>query len=270
MPGIAASYFNYASVSTQWVTNPAIGPALARDIACLADSSAAGGGPGRVIVIAHSMGGLALRQAASDTVGREGVASRIGLAVTVATPNLGSWIDGLVGGRSASAGADLGLLRRFVATAGRVCSVASPQSGTGGALQQVCSLVTAPFSPAAQAMVPGSAQLAALPVLPASLPVFAVAGDITLTSGVGPLANVALPVRVGDLLVYPQSALAEANPSGPGGGSYTADCTMAVSQLTDGRAGGWTGCSHGGLLYDPSVISAVERSVTAYLSAHPS
>jgi pimeloyl-ACP methyl ester carboxylesterase len=52
--GVTAWTFRYQPESLDWVTNPAIGPAFARGLACLADNSGHD-----VIVVAHSMGGLA-------------------------------------------------------------------------------------------------------------------------------------------------------------------------------------------------------------------
>jgi pimeloyl-ACP methyl ester carboxylesterase len=272
-PGVTESFFDYAAASNQWVTDPRIGPALARDIACLADRSKLNGGPGKVIVVAHSMGGLALRQAASDTVGTEAVATRIGLAVTIATPNTGSWIDGLAGGRNTPrpGSADATTQRYAQAIlnlATTICGSASPATAPGGPLTALCGLVAEPASPAAQAMVPGSDQLSALPALPAAIPLYAVAGNIRLQT-VTPLVHtrVDVPVQVGDLLVRPDSALAEAGHPGTGSGTFTANCDMSVSQLTDGHPTGWPGCTHGGLLYDPGVSQAVAADVRAYLAA---
>ena len=271
-PGVAESFFDYASASNQWVTDPRIGPALAREIACLADSSKLNGGPGKVIVVAHSMGGLALRQAASDTVASEAVATRIGLAVTVATPNTGSWIDGLAGGRNTPRpGSVDATTQRYaqaiLSVATTICGSASPATAPGGPLTAMCGLVAEPVSPAAQAMVPGSDQLKALPVLPPTIPLYAVAGNIRLQT-VTPFVHtrVDVPVQVGDLLVKPDSALSEAGHGGTGSGTHTANCDMSVSQITEAHSTGWPGCTHGGLLYDPGVSQAVDADVRAYLA----
>jgi triacylglycerol lipase len=270
---VTESFFDYAAESNQWVTDPRIGPALARDITCLADSSALDGGPGKVIVVAHSMGGLALRQAASDTVGTEAVAGKIGLAVTIATPNTGSWIDGLAGGRNTPpAGSVDATTQRYaqaiLTLATTICGSASPATAPGGALTAMCGLVAEPVSPAAQAMVPGSDQLSALPALPGAIPLYAVAGNIQLQT-VTPLVHtrVDVPVQVGDLLVKPDSALSEAGHTGTGSGSFTAKCDMSVSQITEVHSTGWPGCTHGGLLYDAGVSQAVAADVRAYLAA---
>ena len=282
LPGVSASYFDYQAYASEWVTDPHIGPALARDIACLADTSTANGGPGKVIVVTHSMGGLALRDAAAQTVAGRSVAARIGLAVTVAAPNTGSWIDGVVHTATVAATPKQSATAQSV-TAGildavrTACDAPNGTSGPAADLLSVCGLVLAPDTPGGQAMVPGSKQLAALAPLPLSVPLYAVAGDTDLTTtldpgGLGPLppVTVAVPVAVGDLLVKPDSALAEANHPGPYSGSYTDTCTVNLNRLTDATTlatVGWGGCTHGGLLYASPVTAAVTGDVTRYLTS---
>ena len=98
VPGVTVvtpfDYYSTAHQATGWVTDPAIGAALATDITCLASASAAQGGPGEVIIVAHSMGGLAVRCAVDQACVGQGHkaanADQIGLVVTLGTPNLGS------------------------------------------------------------------------------------------------------------------------------------------------------------------------------------
>jgi triacylglycerol esterase/lipase EstA (alpha/beta hydrolase family) len=78
--------FDYSKEDTQWVADPAIGPALALRIECLATSSRKAGGSGKVILIVHSMGGLAAHWAAGDSADAAAVADDLGLVVTIATP----------------------------------------------------------------------------------------------------------------------------------------------------------------------------------------
>lgn len=82
--------FDYESTHLSWVTDPTIGPRLAATIDCLAQASLRGGGRGKVIVVAHSMGGLAVQYAANQAVDGRRVADEIGLVVTIATPYTGS------------------------------------------------------------------------------------------------------------------------------------------------------------------------------------
>src|SRR4029077_5869731 len=88
--GIKTSTFNYQRHSLQWVTDPHIGQNLASTILCLSQSSLAKGGSGKVIVVAHSMGGLALKEAFRE---QPQIASILGLVVTIRTPNDGSTMD---------------------------------------------------------------------------------------------------------------------------------------------------------------------------------
>jgi pimeloyl-ACP methyl ester carboxylesterase len=64
IPGVQVTKFDYSRVSTQWVNNKAIGPALADYIHAVAKDS---GRP--VIVVGFSMGGLAIRYAATTARG---------------------------------------------------------------------------------------------------------------------------------------------------------------------------------------------------------
>jgi hypothetical protein len=292
LPDVKISYFDYYPYSLEWVTDAHIGPALGRMISCLADKSAAQGGPGKVVVITHSMGGLALRDAAAEEVTGRPVASRLGLAVTIATPNDGSWVEGdLTSASTDQSGTGAAMMRMLVqqlaaATrvicAGETAGASGPSADPGGTTDPVgqtpdaspvagllasCGLLAAPDSPAARAMTPGSPQLAALPPLPQSIPVFAVAGDIDLRVSVAGV-NANLPVNLGDLLVQPASALAEAGRSGPGAGSFVDTCDENLrGALSDPSQLGRVSCEHGQLLYARPVIDRVQQAVAAYLAS---
>lgn len=84
--------FDYRSAHFEWVTDSRIGPSLARLVTCLAKRSTEQGGRGKVILVGHSMGGLAIREAAAEPIFRErrNVADVIGLAVTIGTPHGGT------------------------------------------------------------------------------------------------------------------------------------------------------------------------------------
>jgi triacylglycerol esterase/lipase EstA (alpha/beta hydrolase family) len=87
--------FNYERRNTSWVTNPAIGPALAARITSLATASKCQRGPGKVIIVAHSMGGLAVRCAVDPgCAGKAANPDQIALVITLGTPNLGSPLGG--------------------------------------------------------------------------------------------------------------------------------------------------------------------------------
>jgi len=210
IPGVkVVTPFNYSSENTNWVTDPAIGPKLAAEITCLATASKKNGGPGKVIVVAHSMGGLAVRCAldpgCSGTAAAQ--ASQLGLVITLDTPNLGSPLGGSAPDKV-------------------------HYKGTGGWLSTrlwgVCDailrcrdfLLVGPTTQAARAMALGSHDLQKLQPLPPKAPVFAVAGKITV---VATLFNQPVPYTwdAGDGVVLEDSALAEAPAQGAQTGPHT-------------------------------------------------
>ena len=85
MHRITAWTFGYAHHAEDWVNNPAIGPALARAIGCLAAVSGH-----HVLVVAHSMGSLATQYA----LGAPGspAAGHVGEMITLGSPYTGSQI----------------------------------------------------------------------------------------------------------------------------------------------------------------------------------
>jgi len=209
---VTTAIFDYHMANTDWVTSPAIGPQLAQCIIWLAHTSDTQGGPGKVIIVAHSMGGLAVRCAVDPTCvqnGGKGPAADpnlIGLVITLGTPNTGS----------------------------------NPQK-FGPVVDTICSwfpdcnnLLILRNTPAAEAMAPSSGDLAALPLLPASIPVDAIAGDITFTTNLfGSVLNAVSPGfggvgDDGDIVVPVASALADAEHgtlhAGPGANSTTVNC----------------------------------------------
>ncbi len=80
VPGVAPFTFDYHEHSGRWVSDPpSIGPALGDAIDCLFDRS----GSEKVIVVAHSMGGLATRYALGEDRDR---ADKVSTVVTFGTP----------------------------------------------------------------------------------------------------------------------------------------------------------------------------------------
>ena len=86
MHGTYVLAFDYSKASTSWVTNQAIGPDFASYIDCVAQASKTAHGPGKVIVVAHSMGGLATRYAATKGVNASTVAGDIAMVITWVSP----------------------------------------------------------------------------------------------------------------------------------------------------------------------------------------
>lgn len=256
MPGVVVEtpLFSYAPESLDWVTNPSIGQALANYVTCVAAASKAAGGPGRVILITHSMGGLAAREALSLS---NQASSDVGLIITVAAPNSGSWIDGVFHSvRGGGFGSQAALTAWLVQG---VCGLTGDGDRPGP-----CGLVQGATSQAGTAMVPGSAQLADLPPPPSSIPLDEVAGDMSVTTQLffGPTITLLPHGSLGDLLVKPDSALFYAGRSGVN--MYTDSCSLSIRQLWG--SGGWDGCAHGGLLYSQPVIQVVAGWITRYLT----
>lgn len=221
----AVPALDYSSQNTSWVTNSAIGPALAQRITCLAAASARLGGPGKVIIVAHSMGGLAIRCAVDPACAAKAAnPDQIALVITLDTPNLGSPLAGPVPQKA-----------HFKET-GVISTLMASACDSAAACRDF--LLLGPATQASQAMASGSAQLRNLPALPASVPVFAMAGQITVTD-----TMFSVPLQtwdIGDGVVLEQSALAEAPAlgaqtgphAGPGSGHATIPCgTADMSQF---------------------------------------
>lgn len=237
LPGVKTSAFNYAAFATQWVTNPNIGTALANRIACMAASSRQQGGKGKVVVVAHSMGGLATRQAISES---SEAAQALGMVVTIATPNTGSSFD-----RSA-----LGL-------AETLCKTAAPLQGSGcmalipAALQVLTAL---------PGLATGSAELAALPDWPKRLPVYAIAGNIAPHYNLFGLQFDGPPSGT-DTLVSTSSAL-HGNVVNGLGGTKGINCVGGPPPVLMN----WTKatCEHGALVNNGDVQAQVVKTIKAF------
>ena len=245
VPGVTTVTFNYKAANTDWVTNPAIGPQLAQCITWLARTSLADGGPGQVIIVAHSLGGLAVRcavDAACVQNGGKGPAadpSMIGLVITLGTPNTGSML--------ASAATSFASGYKGPKTRAKP---AGPIENLDWLLCQHirgCEGVALGYdSPAARAMQPGSAQLdpAVLKPLPSSIPLDAIAGKISLTTTLLTAGLYALPTGadVGDAVVSVGSAQdTQGVPPHPAKGNWqpTIDCgSIPVDSFVPGLASG--------------------------------
>lgn len=220
--------FDYGPVSTRWVTDPAIGQGLATRILNLAQQSKDRNGPGKVFVVAHSMGGLAIRCAADPKCSKSpDVAAKLAGVVTFGTPNDGTYLKAQ--GRS--------LVANWIAARldPKLCFIAWRDSA-------LCQIFSAFFtSPAAKAFTPGSRELDDLPDLDSTVPVYAVSGSIPVTTQIftwkGQIAD------VGDAVVDPPSALAAANTVSSLGGKKVIPCGHISLSVLDGPSVGVT-CTH--------------------------
>ena len=236
--GVQVGAFDYSSASLKWVTDPRIGAYLAGQITCLAELSHR-----KVVVVAHSMGGLALREALKE---QPQIANSLGLVVTIGTPNDGSQIDAEA----------LGDVRAF-------CAVVECGDAVG--------LLTTVVS-ALPGLATGSPQIAELNKArwPITVPLYAIAGNIAPQHLVLRWAN-HLPHLVAvqgqpsnsDTLVTTGSAL-HGNPVGGLGGTREFGCATTAFVVLPFVARAT--CEHNALLSNSDVQAAVVAQIAQYLA----
>jgi pimeloyl-ACP methyl ester carboxylesterase len=201
IPGAAVFTFDYHPYSGRWVTDPHLGPALGEVIDCLAATSAT-----KVIVIGHSMGGLAARYAAANP----DRSTKIRRIITLGTPNTGS-----IAAMLAASGVDVGsklykpiaLLRLLLSA----CGQETTGSMDGGLCDLLPAQVAAFDGEAGKALRYGSPELAALRKIPSSIPVNALAGESTFDVLLGWFTSDKAPIRAGDIVVTLDSAQAQSD-----------------------------------------------------------
>jgi pimeloyl-ACP methyl ester carboxylesterase len=226
--GTWTSAFDYSQYNGEWVDNPAIGKRFVDYLDCVAAASRAGHGPGKVIVIAHSMGGLVTRWAASN-----GAGDSIAEVITLGTPNTGA------------AGAGFGDAVRQLFCDTQSMLNYSPDTGS------FCTEFTA-----LSGMDAYGGQIASLPELPSSIPLYAIAGDETVQD---PLGGAVYQLPSGsDMLVDVPSALHQP----PGGGQFTPVTITCSSWHPRGP------CWHGALPGNAIAQADVRNWVQAYVRAH--
>ncbi len=193
LPDVATYTFDYSDHSLAWVTDPAIGPALAAAIACIA-----GEHDRKVVTVAHSMGGLAVQFAQGQTVGGRPVAERLRDVITVGTPFDGAQLLAFASGAG-------GVVFHWISDAARgTCDEQARQRHA----RDFCGLLGTTETPAVRAMIPGSVELDALPAWQPGVVRHPIAGDIDVTVGVFGLEQV---LGLGDLAVSVDSAVAGAS-----------------------------------------------------------
>jgi Mg-chelatase subunit ChlD len=233
--------FDYQAYNDRWATNPHLGPALATSIDQLAAASSAGGGAGKVIVVAHSNGGLITRCAAASSCngGRTDVASHLLEVITFGTPNTGSW-----------------LVNRGAKGLGDLLSAACTVSGNY--YNDICKgLRTLGTSEATRGFTPGSAQLAALPELPATVPVYALAARVEIHSSFFGLNDTDLG-DAGDIIVLEDSATDAARKIGRLGGEQIINC--GTIDITDWLRSAHS-CWHGSETNDTRFLQAAAHQI---------
>ncbi|MGH7196250.1 MAG: alpha/beta fold hydrolase [Candidatus Saccharimonadales bacterium] len=150
-----STWYDYEYERKRWVDFENLGGRLAKEIACRAESSRAAGGPGKIIVVAHSMGGLATKYAASQVINGRKVADDLGLVVTIGTPYKGS-------GAANDLVNVLGVCKWIIEfVTGSPTPLCQPSEATLG-------------------LRVGSDELKRLRPWPAGIPVLTIAGDLTM------------------------------------------------------------------------------------------
>lgn len=235
---IVTTRFDYSFSNREWVTHPNISENLAELVSCLAARSRERGGPGKVIFVTHSMGGLAAR-AVSATVG-----DQLALVVTIGTPHLGTPLA------RPPIPAMLDLLLDFAC------------EKTLGLWRALCEIARGKPGPATRALAPGSNELEALPKFPAELPVLAIVGDITV---VRPVFFGEERIELGsDALVDVASATSLSRHPDRGGGRMVVPCELTLTPFFNSSGlelvtGGQ--CQHSELLENPKVLERINQSL---------
>jgi len=158
---VSAYFFDYQSNDSSWASRPPIASCLATYIGAVSAAYRRAGGDGKVIVVAHSMGGLATRFASNARYAAVPTASDLGGVVTIDTPHLGSPFG------------DQAVARAMEATLGRHPTSVRHQP-TPGTDASIC--LAAHHPPANK--LPHGCALA--PYLPANVPITQLAGDISV------------------------------------------------------------------------------------------
>jgi pimeloyl-ACP methyl ester carboxylesterase len=192
MGGTAVYTFDYHDHAARWVTDPRIGQNLSRAIECLNEKS-----DEKVIVIAHSMGGLATREALSVF---QGMTDRVSQVIQFGTPNTGSDIAAVINGLPLLQDLSFPHIRLLLSICGRYTSsslnaydnmkfttddltLSSVELMLCKGLSQSIATLR---SGAGAALATGSSSLSNLASLPIGMPVHALSGDIQLlTPGAG-------------------------------------------------------------------------------------
>ncbi len=256
LPGTTLYAFDYSQTAAAWIGGSAVVDGLAASIRELALETRA-----PVDVVAHSMGGLALRHAVAA---HPDLVPLIGQVITVGTPTLGSDAATLLDVVSLATGTVIG-----AGSAGRALIVPALVDLCNRDLEadamNGCGLPTwlrtsiANTGEAGRALHAGSRELKDMPDWPAALNVHAIAGDGRLRAG-------GLVVSLGDGLVSRESAVAEADTA------FVVRCEdrvapglTGVGDVLGGKASvsfGGVGCTHDQLLRNPEVVENV-RAVIA-------
>lgn len=210
--GAAVYTFDYHRDSAKWVTNDNLGPRLGRAIDCLYATTGE-----KAILVAHSMGGLVSRFAASQP-GPSGNdrAAEISRIITFGTPQTGSDLANTVAGgldASAVAGAAIAQpvtpgVRLLLAYCGALTTKALE---TGTLCDFLPDFVQAFDTEAGRGLQTGSRELRELKPVPSGIALNALAGDVRISGTEGWFGSPRIgEYHAGDVIVPVASATANA------------------------------------------------------------
>ncbi|MFD0070926.1 LppP/LprE family lipoprotein [Streptomyces sp. NPDC127166] len=250
---VTAWTYDYSAAQPEWVTDNRIGPALADAINCLARTTGH-----KVVVVGHSMGGLATKYAASRSDGRSHGKTwqNIAEVITIATPTLGSKsimllqaLPDFIGRINKPTGLAFEAVYSFCAGYGLTHD------------DNICSVLSALKAPQGRALRYRSHEISKLPPWPRELPVRAIAGDIRYVLPKEPF-DVGPPPEadLGDIAVTLDSATAYANKTGK---PHVLTCRSTGLGVLQG------GCNHVNIKTHPVVMATVIRQIERIRGTRP-
>ena len=258
--GVSVYTFDYHDLSSRWVTDDGIGPKLAESLTCLATAY---GHP--AITVAHSMGGLATREALgliADDGELGSPEEYVSDVITYGTPNTGSDVarflvdfqEGLAAMEGAPDAETATALHSFMVICGTAVTESMEDPSACGSIP---TLAASAGSDAVHGLATGSDEVTALPAWPEGVTVHAYAGDITASFSVSAWffdVYESSSVSIGDIVVPRSSALEDA------GATLVNECAYEVDFELLGPLAGlggdvlWpvsgyqSGCFHGNLM----------------------
>ncbi len=243
LPKTSAWTFDYKPAQPGWVTDPRIGPALSDSINCLAQATGY-----KVMVVAHSMGGLVAQYAVSLPNDRAGgkTSQNVAEVVTIGTPTRGSKAASILHVGSVFAAP---FLPTMEAVFGACAQYGASEDGS------VCGIVDVLRGDQGTALRYDSPQIKALPPWPKELPVRAIAGDIEVS--VDPLDLKPIPLgAIGDVAVTLPSATAYSNKTGNPYVCKDKQDLLRLVLVTQGSK-----CDHFTLKTQPTVVAMVVKQI---------
>lgn len=256
--GASVWTFDYHQWSLDWVDNPHIGPELARDLACLRHASGH-----KVIVVAHSMGGLAAQYAVAQRDPHGGtVAGDVEEVLTLGTPYQGS---ALLSALKFGIGQLRGALALGVQAILAACAGVTDLARSRGIENTPCDTAAVADNPVGTDLEYHSAAIAALPHWPPGLLVKDLAGQTEVSVGVNTgWGDYGVSQDVGDVIVTTGSATAHDTD----GTAHVATCTLGVLKAIN--ITGTNPCYHGHLMDNPvltnPIMQIIERDTGSSIS----